>query len=72
MSDSLFSRAARTLVLAAWTALATGCISIPDDVRADFEAPDGKRPNNFGRLVDTPQGPEVEPDTPTISAEEGS
>ncbi len=47
-----------------------GCISVPAEVRADFAPPDGQRPNNFGRLVDTPAGPVVQPDRPTIRAEQ--
>lgn len=45
---------------------ASGCISVPDEVEADFSQPDGKRPNNFGRIVETPQGPTVKPDVPTV------
>ena len=57
--------------LVAWVVLVAGCISVPDDVAADFEAPDGKRPNNYGRLVKAADGKnhEVRPDTPTISKE---
>jgi len=46
-------------------AFALGCISVPDDIRAEFEAPDGKRPNNFGRFNDAG---EVVPDRPTIDS----
>ena len=52
---------------AAWLlgVLLAGCISIPDEVEADFEPPDGRRPNNFGRVVDETT---VVPDAPTIPA----
>ncbi|MGE0712502.1 MAG: hypothetical protein AB7N76_01485 [Planctomycetota bacterium] len=53
------------LLLALLALLAPGCISIPDDVRRSFDPPDGKRPNNYGRLDD--QG-EVRPDRPTIAS----
>lgn len=43
-----------------------GCISVPPDLEADMRAPDGARPNNFGRMVDTPEGPVVRPDRPTL------
>jgi hypothetical protein len=54
------------LLLAA--ALAVGCISIPDDIRSSFDAPDGKRPNNFGVLVEG----EVRADQPTIGSAGGA
>lgn len=44
-------------------ALSLGCISVPEDIRAEFEAPDGTRPNNFGRFDDSGK---VVPDRPTI------
>ncbi|HBP16695.1 MAG TPA: hypothetical protein DEA08_02735 [Planctomycetes bacterium] len=44
-------------------ALSLGCISVPDDIRAEFEAPDGQRPNNFGRFDEAGK---VVPDRPTI------
>lgn len=58
----------RLLLSAALTlgcALSLGCISVPDDVRAEFEAPDGKRPNNFGRFD---AAGKVVPDRPTIGS----
>jgi hypothetical protein len=54
------------LVLCAFLLALSGCIVVPDDLRADFEPPDGKRPNNFGTFQETPTGPVVVPDRPTI------
>ena len=54
------------LALCAFVLALSGCIVVPDDIRADFEQPDGKRPNNFGKFQDTPAGPVVVPDVPTI------
>ncbi len=52
-----------------------GCISVPDDVRAEFAAPDGLRPNNFGQLeagVVQPDRPTIPPARPTQAKEDGS
>ena len=65
--DLLFRRLAGAS-LAAGLALASGCITVPDELRADFAAPDGRHPNNYGRLEDTPAGPQLRPDRPTIPA----
>jgi hypothetical protein len=46
----------------------TACISVPDEIRADFEGPDGKRPNNYGRATELPDGTmRLEHDTPTVT-----
>lgn len=45
-----------------------GCVSVPPDLEADMQPPDGARPNNYGRLVDGPAGPIVRPDRPTVVA----
>ncbi|MBL4850317.1 MAG: hypothetical protein JKY65_32775 [Planctomycetes bacterium] len=29
-----------------------GCITVPDEIKADMQQPDGTRPNNFGRAVE--------------------
>ena len=58
------------LALALFLGLFVGCISVPDAILADFEDPDGKRPNNFGRTVVLPEGKAVHPDVPTIAAPE--
>lgn len=48
--------------------LLSGCLSIPDDIRADLTPPDRKRPNNYGMFVEgTPGKWQVQPDTPTIA-----
>ena len=44
----------------------SGCYTLPERVRADFAQPDGKRPNNFGKVV--PGTRQVQPDRPTIAA----
>jgi hypothetical protein len=55
------------ILLLVWLGASAGCISVPDYVKADMQAPDGERPNNFGKLIDNGEGrPRVEPDRPTI------
>lgn len=61
-------RASSAILLMAWLGLSTGCISVPPDLRADMEPPDGSRPNNFGILVGEGESPEIRPDRPTIAA----
>lgn len=51
-----------------WIGFGAGCISVPEDLRADMVQPDGSRPNNFGQHVDAPDGVAVHPDRPTIAA----
>jgi hypothetical protein len=59
------------LLLAGLLLCAAGCISLPDEVKADLEPPDGKRPNNFGTHEDDGTfRPPVRPDVPTIPAEQ--
>jgi len=59
--------------LCAFVLALSGCIVVPDDLRADFDPPDGKRPNNFGRFEESAAGHVVAPDVPTIPpASEGS
>ena len=56
-------------LLAGLCLAAAGCISVPDEVERDFEPPDGKRPNNFGKKVETKKGKwVVRPEVPTIPA----
>jgi len=46
----------------------SGCISVPPEIRADFDSPDGKRPNNYGRATELPNGTmRLEHDTPTVA-----
>lgn len=46
----------------------SGCISVPDEIRADFDSPDGNRPNNYGRATELPDGTmRLEHDAPTVS-----
>jgi hypothetical protein len=47
----------------------SGCISVPDELRAEFDAPKG-RPNNFGVLARTTEGLIVRPDNPTSTYQE--
>jgi hypothetical protein len=58
-------RASSAIVL---IGLCGGCISVPPDLRADMEPPDGSRPNNFGVLVGEGERPDIRPDRPTIAA----
>ena len=58
----------RRLALTLLLLLFVGCISVPDAIRADYEDPDGKRPNNFGKTVVLPEGKIVRHDVPTIGA----
>lgn len=63
------SRGPKLIAFAFALAGAPGCISVPEDVRADLAAPDGRQPNNYGRLVENAEGLlEVVPDRPTIPA----
>lgn len=61
-------RAMGATLLTAWLGLGAGCITVPPDLRADMEPPDGSRPNNFGRLVGEGDDAEIQPDRPTIAA----
>ena len=55
------------ILLFACSLLLAGCINVPDHVKEDMQPPDGKRPNNFGKLIEVEgQRPRVEPDRPTI------
>ncbi len=46
----------------------SACISVPDEIRADFAGPDGKRPNNFGRATELPDGTmRLAHDMPTVA-----
>jgi hypothetical protein len=47
-----------------------GCLTVPDDVRAQFDAPDGQRPNNFGVGEQRSGGLVVRPDNPTVAWQE--
>ena len=58
----------RRLIALVLAAPLVGCLTIPDDVRADFDAPDGRRPNNYGRME--ADGKTVQPDAPTIGPRE--
>jgi hypothetical protein len=76
-------RSSSHLLLAAAALALTGCLTVPDDLKAAMEQPDGKRPNNFGKAVpaedwegkddgrgaaDEEVAPfKVVPDTPTIA-----
>lgn len=73
----------KPLLLAGAALALSGCLSVPDDIKAAMLQPDGKRPNNFGKAVpaDKWQGKDDErgaadesiapfkvvPDTPTIA-----
>lgn len=61
-------RAIRSTAL--WTAALalSACVAVPPDIEADMTAPDGARPNNYGRMIDGPDGPVVRPDRATIAA----
>jgi len=76
-------RSPRHLLLAAAALALTGCLTVPDEIKAAMVQPDGKRPNNFGKAVpaddwegkddgrgaaDSGVAPfKVVPDTPTIA-----
>ena len=58
----------RITLLTAGILLSSGCLSIPDDVKADLTPPDGKRPNNYGLFVEKGDGTwHVQPYNPTIA-----
>lgn len=73
----------RHVLLAAAALALTGCLTVPDDLKAAMVQPDGKRPNNYGKAVpaDDWEGKDdgrgaaddgvapfkVVPDTPTIA-----
>jgi hypothetical protein len=66
-------RVPRAALLVIATALAGGgCISVPPELEADMAAPDGARPNNYGRCEEGPDGTleeaVVRPDRPTVLA----
>lgn len=60
-------RSGRSALFAACLFLC-GCLSIPDEVKADLAPPDGKRANNFGLFVEVEPGTwKVRPYNPTIA-----
>lgn len=41
----------RFLLLTGATLALSGCLTVPDDIKAAMVQPDGRRPNNFGKAV---------------------